>query len=95
MKVSTILDHIDNGHKALPEFQRRYVWNRDRVRGLLDSLYRHHPVGGLLVWATDSKTRTHRGEGALAVGVVKLLLVGQQQCERYVNADVRREAAHA
>jgi hypothetical protein len=79
MKISTILDHIDSEHIALPEFQRGYVWNRDQVRGLFDSLYRRHPVGGLLVWATDSKTATHRGDGALAAGVVKLLLDGQQR----------------
>lgn len=79
MKISTILDHIDSGHMALPEFQRGYVWNRDQVRGLFDSLYRRHPVGGLLVWATESKTAAHRGEGALAAGVVKLLLDGQQR----------------
>lgn len=79
MKISTILDHIDNGHMALPEFQRGYVWNRDQVRGLFDSLYRRHPVGGLLVWATESKTATHRGDGPLAAGVVKLLLDGQQR----------------
>ena len=78
-KISTILDHIDSGHMALPEFQRGYVWNRDQVRGLFDSLYRRHPVGGLLVWATESKTATHRGDGTLAAGVVKLLLDGQQR----------------
>lgn len=79
MKISTILDHIDSGHMALPEFQRGYVWNRDQVRGLFDSLYRRHPVGGLLVWATESGTAAHRGEGPLAPGVVKLLLDGQQR----------------
>ena len=45
MRISTILDHIDSGHMALPEFQRGYVWNRDQVRGLFDSLYRRHAVG--------------------------------------------------
>ncbi|HZW06325.1 MAG TPA: DUF262 domain-containing protein [Phycisphaerales bacterium] len=79
MKISTILDHIDSGHMALPEFQRGYVWNRDQVRGLFDSLYRRHPVGGLLVWATEAKTAVHRGDGPLAAGVVKLLLDGQQR----------------
>ena len=79
MKISTILDHIDSGHMALPEFQRGYVWNRDQVRGFFDSLYRRHPVGGLLVWATESKGATHRGDGTLAAGVVKLLLDGQQR----------------
>ena len=48
MKISTILDHIDSGHMALPEFQMGYVWNRDQVRVLFDSLYKCHPVGGLL-----------------------------------------------
>ncbi|MBS4060370.1 MAG: DUF262 domain-containing protein [Bacteroidetes bacterium] len=79
MKISTILDHIDSGHMALPEFQRGYVWNRDQVRSLFDSLYKRHPVGGLLVWATESKTAAHRGGGDLAPGVVKLLLDGQQR----------------
>ncbi|MBZ9755260.1 DUF262 domain-containing protein [Mesorhizobium sp. ESP6-5] len=79
MKISTILDHIDSGHMALPEFQRGYVWNRDQVRGLFDSLYRRHPVGGLLVWATESKSAAHRGDGQLAAGIVKLLLDGQQR----------------
>ncbi|RME81582.1 MAG: DUF262 domain-containing protein [Caldilineae bacterium] len=79
MKISTILDHIDSGHMALPEFQRGYVWNRDQVRGLFDSLYRRHPIGGLLVWATESKSAAHRGDGPVAAGIVKLLLDGQQR----------------
>jgi hypothetical protein len=79
MKISTILDHIDSGHMALPEFQRGYVWNGDQVRKLFTSLYLRRPVGGLLVWATESRTAAHRGEGALAAGVVKLLLDGQQR----------------
>src|SRR3954462_3930528 len=79
MKISAVLDHIDNGHMALPEFQRGYVWNRDQVRGLFDSLYRRHPVGGLLVWATESKTAAHRGLGLLAPGIVTLLLDCEQR----------------
>lgn len=79
MKISTLLDHIDSGHMALPEFQRGYVWNRDQVRGLFDSLYRRHPVGGLLVWATESNGAAHRGDAQLAQGIVKLLLDGQQR----------------
>lgn len=79
MKISTILDHIDTGHMALPEFQRGYVWSREQVRGLFTSLYKRHPVGGLLVWATKAETAAHRGDSSLAPGVVKLLLDGQQR----------------
>lgn len=79
MKISTLLDHIDNGHMALPEFQRGYVWGKEQVRGLFSSLYRRHPVGGLLVWATESAEAQYRGDQQLAAGIVKLLLDGQQR----------------
>lgn len=55
MKVATILQHIDDGYMALPEFQRGYVWNRDQVKGLMESLYRRHPIGGLLDWVTKAE----------------------------------------
>lgn len=51
MKISTILDHIDSGHTALPEFQRGYVWNRDQVRWLFDSLYKRQ---GSRPWTRNS-----------------------------------------
>ncbi len=79
MQISSILNYIDNGHMALPVFQRGYVWGPEQVRGLFQSLYRGHPVGSLLVWATDASTAAHRGDGMLAPGVVKLLLDGQQR----------------
>ena len=61
MKTSTILDQIDLGSIALPEFQRGYVWNRDQVRGFMDSLYKKHPVGSLLVWVTRTAGADSRG----------------------------------
>ena len=79
MKIATILDHVDSAHIALPVFQRGYVWNRDQVRGLFDSLYHRHPVGSLLVWVTESHGAYYRGDGPLAAGVVKLLIDGQQR----------------
>ncbi|MBE3581293.1 MAG: DUF262 domain-containing protein [Thermoanaerobacteraceae bacterium] len=79
MKIATILDQIDLGSMALPEFQRGYVWNRDQVRGLMQSLYRRYPIGSLLVWVTRSEGAASRGDQAPAPGVVKLLLDGQQR----------------
>jgi hypothetical protein len=79
MKIGTILDQIDLGAMALPEFQRGYVWNRDQVRGLMHSLYRKHPVGSLLVWMTKTENANTRGDGQIAPGTVKLLLDGQQR----------------
>jgi hypothetical protein len=66
MKIRTILDQIDLGSMALPEFQRGYVWNRDQVRGLMQSLYRKHPVGSLLLWETRTKSAWASGDGRAA-----------------------------
>lgn len=79
MKIDVILSQIDLGSIALPEFQRGYVWNRDQVRGLMESLYKRHPVGGLLVWETKTESAPTRGDGQLSSGTVKLLLDGQQR----------------
>lgn len=77
-RLSTLLDEIDSGVVLLPEFQRGYVWNRDQVRGLMRSLYRGYPVGGLLMWETTSEDITVRGAAA-AGGTRQLLLDGQQR----------------
>src|SRR6266700_106513 len=79
MKITTILDQIDLGSMALPEFQRGYVWNRDQVRDLMQSLYRRYPVGSLLVWITRTESMSIRGDGPVAPSVVELILDGQQR----------------
>ena len=79
VQISTILDYIDNGYMALPEFQRGYVWNGEQVRALFRSLYLKRPVGGLLVWTTESSGAQYRGDAMIAPGIVKLLLDGQQR----------------
>ena len=79
MQIGTILDQIDLGAMALPEFQRGYVWNRDQVRELMVSLYRRYPVGSLLIWKTRTENANAKGDGPLQPGFVDLILDGQQR----------------
>jgi len=79
MDIQTILSQIDLGSYALPEFQRGYVWNRDQVRKLMNSLYNGYPIGGLLVWVTSTNKNITRGDGSLTPGSVNLILDGQQR----------------
>ena len=80
MKIAYILDQIDLGNMALPEFQRGYVWNTNQVRALMTSLYRRHPVGGLLIWSTTVDNAKTRGDGPAPLGgSIDLLLDGQQR----------------
>ncbi len=81
MRIGYILDSVDHGTIVLPEFQRGYVWTREQVKGLIQSLYRRYPVGGLLIWNTPADTTDLRGAptGAAGAGALKLLLDGQQR----------------
>jgi len=79
MDIQTILSQIDLGSYALPEFQRGYVWNRDQVRKLMNSLYLGYPIGSLLVWVTSTDSNITRGDGLLTPGSMNLILDGQQR----------------
>ncbi len=76
--INDLLSQISRGEILLPEFQRGYVWNRNQVRGLMQSLYRKHPTGHLLIWRTY-KPSLVRGGVAARDGHSLLLLDGQQR----------------
>ena len=48
-----LLNKIHNDHTlVLPDIQRDFVWDRDQIRLLLDSLMKGYPFGALLIWET-------------------------------------------
>jgi uncharacterized protein with ParB-like and HNH nuclease domain len=79
MHISQVLDKVDAGDIALPEFQRGYVWTRDQVRGFFQSLYRGYPIGGFLTWSTKAESAETRGGLSGKDGSIHLLLDGQQR----------------
>ncbi|MFI8501502.1 DUF262 domain-containing protein [Streptomyces sp. NPDC085524] len=79
MQIYQILDKVDSGDIALPEFQRGYVWTRDQVRAFFHSMYRAYPVGSFLTWSTKAETADTRGGPSGKDGTIQLLLDGQQR----------------
>ncbi len=39
---------------AIPQIQRSYVWKKDSVCKLMDSIYKNYPIGIALVWETNT-----------------------------------------
>jgi len=80
MKISTILEKIDENQLFVPAFQREYVWKRDDAKQLIDSLIKEYPTGTMLTWETANPPdlkgpyRYDQKQGA-----VRLLLDGQQR----------------
>jgi uncharacterized protein with ParB-like and HNH nuclease domain len=54
MKITQILDKIDEDQLFVPAFQREYVWKKDDVKALLNSLMHEYPTGTILTWETSS-----------------------------------------
>ena len=80
MKISTILDKIDENQLFIPAFQREYVWKRDDAKQLIDSLIKEYPTGTMLTWATANPPELkgpHKYDPRQ--GAVLLLLDGQQR----------------
>jgi hypothetical protein len=80
VKISTILDKIDERQLFVPAFQREYVWKREDAKQLLDSLIKEYPTGTLLTWETSNPPEL---KGPYKYdekqGAVRLLLDGQQR----------------
>lgn len=80
MKISTILDKIDEKQLFVPAFQREYVWKREDAKELFDSLIKEYPTGTMLTWETVNPPElkgTHKYDAKQ--GAVRLLLDGQQR----------------
>lgn len=80
MKISTILEKIDENQLFVPAFQREYVWKRDDAKQLIDSLIKEYPTGTMLTWETANPPEL---KGPYTYdqkqGAVRLLLDGQQR----------------
>lgn len=47
----------------IPSFQREFVWDRDGIIKLWESIYRFYPIGSILCWETDIRLNIHRKIG--------------------------------
>tara|TARA_S200000501_G_scaffold371060_1_gene413389 strand:+ start:1039 stop:3153 length:2115 start_codon:yes stop_codon:yes gene_type:complete len=80
MKISEIISSIDNNQLFVPVFQREYVWKRENVKSLFDSLIKGYPFGTMLTWSTNNPPKM---KGNILydnkMGAIKLILDGQQR----------------
>jgi hypothetical protein len=63
MNYSTLLSDIEKGLVKIPQFQREFVWTRDKVAGLLDSIVKGYPIGTFILWRTKEELRSIRNLG--------------------------------
>src|SRR6056297_2561732 len=55
IKLPDVIKDLSCGKLKIPSFQRNYVWEKTRVRDLLDSIYKEFPIGTFFIWNAPSK----------------------------------------
>ena len=58
MTIATAVRKIQDRHFVLPDIQREFVWQRDQIEELFDSLMRGYPIGSFLFWELPSDKAT-------------------------------------
>ncbi len=93
--LDKLLDDCHSGVIQLPDFQRSWVWDEERIKGLIASVSRAFPIGALMSLNTGGpvnfKPRPVEGAPLFAKEVTprSLLLDGQQRMTSLYQVTVR------
>jgi predicted lactoylglutathione lyase len=102
VSLEELLRQCGNGKIQLPDFQRSWVWDEERIKGLIASISQAFPVGALMTLevkpgAADTFARRPIQGADAAVGDSapdQLLLDGQQRMTSLYQTCLRREVVH-
>ena len=95
--LRAILDAAKSGEMKLPEFQRSWVWDEDRIKSLISSVSQDFPIGAIMTLKTGGevkfKERAVEGapDAANDVPAQSLILDGQQRITSLYQTCYRSE----
>ncbi len=91
-RIDDLAKRILTGDIYLPKFQREFVWERQQVLDLLDSVARNYPIGSVLLWQSKQELRSESRIADLEIQLpkpdypVNYLLDGQQRLSSICGA---------
>lgn len=99
VSLEQILRHCEEGKIQLPDFQRSWVWDEVRIKGLIASVSKAFPIGALMALKSkdsgkgDFAYRPVEGASAAAANSSpeQLLLDGQQRMTSLFQACMRKQ----
>ena len=62
-KYETLFVDIDEGRVKIPQFQRNFVWDKQKTAKLIDSLIKGFPIGTFIFWKTKEELRCVKNVG--------------------------------
>lgn len=94
--LSQLLAEVKFGSMQLPEFQRDWTWDDNRIRGIIASLSQGYPMGAIMRLQYGNpdiqfKYRTITGVKGVSVKPEHLILDGQQRLTSIYQATSSKE----
>ena len=83
--LTRVMDDIKRGSTKIPQFQREFVWSKEKSAKLVDSLLKGFPIGTFILWKTHEELRSIRNIGGIALpptprgDSIQYVLDGQQR----------------
>jgi hypothetical protein len=59
ISIKQAVEHINRRECILPDIQREFVWTREQMIRLLDSIMKDYPIGSFLFWKVKSENRSN------------------------------------
>jgi hypothetical protein len=96
--LKNLLLKCHSGEMQLPDFQRSWVWDEDRIKSLIASISRGFPIGAIMTLqvggGVEFKPRMIEGAPEPYESADALLLDGQQRLTSIYQVAFRKEVVH-
>ena len=92
LRIEELVNKVKDGDIKLPKFQRQFVWKKQDILRLLDSIYNGYPIGSILLWLTKQELASEKEIADLEINQradeypTNYLLDGQQRLSTLCGA---------
>ena len=69
ISFQTLFNEFQQQKVKIPEFQRDFVWNKNQIKKLLDSIYKQFPIGSFIFWISTRKVKCVERGGIIILSV--------------------------
>ena len=83
--ITELINDVRRGYIKIPQFQRDFVWSKEKAASLMDSILKGYPIGTIILWKTKETLRSVRNLGGVSLpetpqgDFVQYVLDGQQR----------------